>query len=94
MHDGLFICEMHSIHHRVSWTAKKSRKLVTDDDISRCVRGELEKMGQKFKLALRIIKDDRFERLNCMHKGTYADGEFAVSSVFLKFKNFSLQIAS
>lgn len=76
---------MHSVHHRVSWTAKKSRKLVTDDDISRCVRGELEKMGQKFKLALRIIKDDRFERLNCMHKGTYADGEFAVSSVFLKF---------
>ena len=41
--------------------------------INRCVRGELEKMGQKYKLALKIIKDDRFERLPCMHKGTYAD---------------------
>ena len=30
-------------------------------------------MGQKFKLALKIIKDDRFERLPCVHKGTYAD---------------------
>lgn len=39
----------------------------------RCVRGELEKMGQKYKLALKIIRDDRFERLPCMHKGTYAD---------------------
>lgn len=35
--------------------------------------GELEKLGQKYKIALRIIKDPRFERLNCMHKGTYAD---------------------
>lgn len=35
--------------------------------------GELEKLGQKYKLALRIIKDPRFERLKCMHKGTYAD---------------------
>lgn len=41
--------------------------------IPECVRGELEKMGQKYKLALKIIKDDRFERLPCMHKGTYAD---------------------
>lgn len=30
-------------------------------------------MGQKFKLALKIIKDKRFERLECTHKGTYAD---------------------
>ncbi|KAG5675316.1 putative Ribonuclease VapC4 [Polypedilum vanderplanki] len=41
--------------------------------ITDCVRGELEKMGQKYKLALKIIKDKRFERLPCMHKGTYAD---------------------
>ncbi|XP_070492667.1 rRNA-processing protein FCF1 homolog [Chironomus tepperi] len=41
--------------------------------ITECVRGELEKMGQKYKLALKIIKDDRFETLPCMHKGTYAD---------------------
>lgn len=30
-------------------------------------------MGQKYKLALKIIKDNRFERLPCMHKGVYAD---------------------
>lgn len=30
-------------------------------------------MGPKYKLALKVIKDDRFERLPCMHKGTYAD---------------------
>jgi len=41
--------------------------------VTDCVRGELEKLGQKNKLALRIIKDDRFERLSCMHRGTYAD---------------------
>ncbi|CAL7946485.1 unnamed protein product [Xylocopa violacea] len=41
--------------------------------ITDCVMGELEKLGQKYKVALRIVKDPRFERLHCMHKGTYAD---------------------
>ncbi|KAI4499171.1 hypothetical protein M0802_005754 [Mischocyttarus mexicanus] len=41
--------------------------------VTDCVLGELEKLGQKYKVALRIIKDPRFERLPCMHKGTYAD---------------------
>ncbi|XP_076244616.1 FCF1 rRNA-processing protein Bka [Calliopsis andreniformis] len=41
--------------------------------ITDCVLGELEKLGQKYKIALKIIKDPRFERLHCMHKGTYAD---------------------
>jgi U3 small nucleolar RNA-associated protein 24 len=38
-----------------------------------CVMAELEKLGQSFRIALRIAKDVRFERLPCMHKGTYAD---------------------
>ncbi|KAH7726488.1 CGI-35 protein [Aphelenchoides avenae] len=38
-----------------------------------CVLGELEKMGRRFKLALKIIKDSRFQRLHCAHKGIYAD---------------------
>ncbi|KZZ87596.1 FCF1 small subunit [Ascosphaera apis ARSEF 7405] len=42
--------------------------IVTD-----CVIAELEKLGQKYRLALRIAKDPRFERLKCDHKGTYAD---------------------
>eukprot|EP00088_Acartia_fossae_P058288 TRINITY_DN6819_c0_g1_i1.p1 TRINITY_DN6819_c0_g1~~TRINITY_DN6819_c0_g1_i1.p1 ORF type:complete len:208 (-),score=19.06 TRINITY_DN6819_c0_g1_i1:201-803(-) len=41
--------------------------------ITDCVMAELEKLGAKYRIALRIVKDPRFERLPCMHKGTYAD---------------------
>ncbi|KAL0267489.1 UNVERIFIED_CONTAM: hypothetical protein PYX00_009741 [Menopon gallinae] len=41
--------------------------------ITDCVVGEMEKLGQKYKIALKIMKDLRFERLTCLHKGTYAD---------------------
>ncbi|CAD8113020.1 unnamed protein product [Paramecium sonneborni] len=41
--------------------------------ISDCVIAELEKLGQKTRLALRLSKDPRFEKLTCDHKGTYAD---------------------
>ena len=34
---------------------------------------ELEKLGPKYRVALRIAKDPRFERLPCCHKGVYAD---------------------
>lgn len=41
--------------------------------ITDCVLAELEKLGPKYRLALRVAKDPRFERLKCDHKGTYAD---------------------
>ena len=41
--------------------------------VTDCVMAELEKLGAKYRVALKIVKDDRFERLPCMHKGTYAD---------------------
>ncbi|XP_070577249.1 rRNA-processing protein FCF1 homolog [Ptychodera flava] len=41
--------------------------------ITDCVMGEIEKLGQKFRIALRIAKDPRFERLPCTHTGIYAD---------------------
>ena len=41
--------------------------------VARSVMAELEKLGRKYRLALQIAKDPRFERLPCMHKGTYAD---------------------
>jgi len=41
--------------------------------IADCVLAELEKMGSKFKVALKIVKDPRFQRLSCSHKGIYAD---------------------
>jgi U3 small nucleolar RNA-associated protein 24 len=34
---------------------------------------ELEKLGPKYRVALRVAKDPRFERITCDHKGTYAD---------------------
>ncbi|KAA6365614.1 MAG: putative rRNA-processing protein FCF1 [Streblomastix strix] len=41
--------------------------------ITDCIIAELEKLGTKFRVALRIAKDPRFERIQCTHKGTYAD---------------------
>ncbi|KAJ9626249.1 rRNA-processing protein fcf1 [Taxawa tesnikishii (nom. ined.)] len=41
--------------------------------ITTCVMAELEKLGAKYRIALRIARDERWERLPCDHKGTYAD---------------------
>ncbi|KAI8978371.1 Fcf1-domain-containing protein [Pilobolus umbonatus] len=46
----------------------KSIPCITD-----CVLAELEKLGPKYRIALKIARDPRFERLPCSHKGTYAD---------------------
>ncbi|ODV68763.1 Fcf1-domain-containing protein [Hyphopichia burtonii NRRL Y-1933] len=42
--------------------------IVTD-----CVMAELEKLGPKFRIALRLAKDPRIKRISCSHLGTYAD---------------------
>ncbi|MPC11945.1 rRNA-processing protein FCF1 [Portunus trituberculatus] len=41
--------------------------------LTECVQGELEHLGERYRLALKVIKDSRIERLPCMHKGIYAD---------------------
>ncbi|KAF5095012.1 hypothetical protein D0Z00_003301 [Geotrichum galactomycetum] len=41
--------------------------------ITDCVMAELEKLGPKFRIALRLARDPRVKRLTCSHKGTYAD---------------------
>ena len=41
--------------------------------ITDCVLAELEKLGSKYRVALRVAKDPRIERLHCTHPGTYAD---------------------
>lgn len=38
-----------------------------------CVMAELEKLGEKYRVALKIAKDPRIDRLPCTHAGTYAD---------------------
>nr|XP_036847760.1 rRNA-processing protein FCF1 homolog isoform X2 [Manis javanica] len=72
--------------------------------ITDCVMAEIEKLGQKYRVALRIAKDPRFERLPCTHKGTYADDclvqrvtqEFGSSSPCLPVaqKYFSVTVKS
>lgn len=41
--------------------------------ITSCVMAELEKLGPKYRLALQVARDERWERLQCDHKGVYAD---------------------
>ncbi|KAI0123120.1 FCF1 small subunit [Xylariales sp. AK1849] len=41
--------------------------------ITDCVMAELEKLGPRYRIALRIARDTRWERLKCDHKGIYAD---------------------
>ncbi|EIE18724.1 Fcf1-domain-containing protein [Coccomyxa subellipsoidea C-169] len=41
--------------------------------ITDCVIAELEKLGQKYRVALKVAKDPRIERIPCTHSGTYAD---------------------
>ncbi|CAL5220514.1 g2546 [Coccomyxa viridis] len=41
--------------------------------ITDCVVAELEKLGQRYRVALKVAKDPRVERLPCLHSGTYAD---------------------
>jgi len=41
--------------------------------ITSCVMSELEKLGPRYRIALQIARDERWERLPCDHRGTYAD---------------------
>lgn len=41
--------------------------------VTDCVLAELEKLGHRYRIALRVARDPRFERLTCSHQGTYAD---------------------
>lgn len=41
--------------------------------ITDCVMAELEKLGPKYRIALKLAHDPRIQRLTCTHKGTYAD---------------------
>ncbi|VDM53380.1 unnamed protein product, partial [Angiostrongylus costaricensis] len=41
--------------------------------VTDCVMGELEKAGRRFKIALKVVKNIRFQHLRCDHKVIYAD---------------------
>ena len=59
--------------------------------ITDCVMAELEKLGPRYRIALRIARDPRFERIKCDHKGTYADdcivGRVMQSKVYIVATN-------
>ena len=57
---------------RVSWVCCTFLKHTADTKVPSPL-GELEKLGPKYRIALRIARDERWERLKCDHKGTYAD---------------------
>ncbi|AFN82989.1 hypothetical protein EROM_050560 [Encephalitozoon romaleae SJ-2008] len=41
--------------------------------VPECVIAELEKLGRPFRVALALVRDNDVQRLECDHKGTYAD---------------------
>jgi U3 small nucleolar RNA-associated protein 24 len=41
--------------------------------VTDCVFAELEKLGRVYRLALNMIKSMKINKLQCLHKGNYAD---------------------
>ena len=41
--------------------------------VTSCVLAEMERLGTKYRLAMQIARDERWERLSCDHTGVYAD---------------------
>lgn len=41
--------------------------------ITTCIMAELDKLGTKHGMALRLARDERWQRLTYSHSGTYAD---------------------
>ncbi|KAK3677538.1 rRNA-processing protein fcf1 [Recurvomyces mirabilis] len=65
----------HTVHHKLPLLSTLMDTLYATciPIITSCVMAELEKLGPKYRIALQIARDERWERLECDHKGTYAD---------------------
>ncbi|KAF2480567.1 rRNA-processing protein FCF1 [Neohortaea acidophila] len=65
----------HTVHHKLPLlpTLMDTLYATCNPIITSCVMAELEKLGPKYRIALQIARDERWERLQCDHKGTYAD---------------------
>ena len=66
----------HTVHYKLDLLSTMMTCLYAEcrPTITSCVMAELEKLPQpKYRIALRIARDERFERLECGHKGVYAD---------------------
>jgi U3 small nucleolar RNA-associated protein 24 len=65
----------HTVQHKLEMLDQMMNCLYAEcrPIITSCVMAELEKLGPKYRIALRIARDERWERLECGHKGVYAD---------------------
>lgn len=65
----------HTIHRKLPLLPTLTTTLLAPCTpiITSCVMAELEKLGPKYRLALQTARDEGFERLECDHKGVYAD---------------------
>lgn len=65
----------HTVHHKLPLlpTLMDTLYATCNPIITSCVMAELEKLGPRYRIALQIARDERWERLQCDHKGTYAD---------------------
>ncbi|EME79962.1 uncharacterized protein MYCFIDRAFT_31888 [Pseudocercospora fijiensis CIRAD86] len=65
----------HTVHHKLPLlpTLMDTLYATCTPVITSCVMAELEKLGPKYRIALQIARDERWERLKCDHTGTYAD---------------------
>ena len=56
--------------------------------VSRCVIRELEKLGPKFRLPLKVLKDDRVVKLICNHKSSIVYADECIIHTLIHNKNF------
>lgn len=65
----------HTVHHKLPLLPTLMDTLYATCDIliTSCVMAELEKLGPKYRIALQMARDEKNKRLQCDHKGTYAD---------------------
>lgn len=76
IHDADLGCEVsHTVQRKLSLLESMMDCLYAKCNpiITSCVMAELEKLGPKYRLALRVARDERWQRIQCDHKGTYAD---------------------
>ncbi|KAF7684440.1 rRNA-processing protein FCF1 like protein [Astathelohania contejeani] len=65
----------HSIRRKLDMNAEFIKCLYSRVNlfVTECVIGELERLGRIYRVALAIARDPKVKRLNCDHKGIYAD---------------------
>ncbi|KAF2094040.1 rRNA-processing protein FCF1 [Rhizodiscina lignyota] len=65
----------HTVQHKLELLSSMMDCLYAEcrPIITSCVMAELEKLGPKYRIALRIARDERWQRLSCDHEGNYAD---------------------